>query len=254
MIKATILFADNDPDFLKTRSEFFEHHDYRVMTATNPMEAKQVIDQGEVELAILDLRLLNDDDDKDVSGLTVAKESSPAIPKIILTKFPTFEAVREALGAALNGLPPAVDFVAKQEGPQALLTAVRKALKLTRQFQDRINDPSSQPGVQTLNPGDNAKNLIIDHDNKVVKVEGKLVGKLTKLQFKLLAYLEAKQDRICSRDELLHHLYGDEEFEREDSALNTHISRLRKIIEPDPANPRYIVTTAGHGYKLEIRD
>lgn len=144
MIKAKILFADNDPDFLKTRSEFLEQHGYQVIPAAEPVEAKRIIEQGRVDLAILDLRLINDNDNKDFSGLSVAKESFSSVPKIILTKFPTVKAVRETLGATLDGLSPGVDFVAKQEGPQALLTAVRKALKLSTRFQDKIDNLSDQ--------------------------------------------------------------------------------------------------------------
>lgn len=129
MTRVNILFADNDSFFLTTRSEFLEQHGYQIVPAGEPLEAKRIIEQGQVDLAILDLRLINDDDDKDVSGLSVAKESFPAVPKIIMTRFPSVEAVRAALGPALDGLPPAVDFVAKQEGPQALLTAVRKVLR-----------------------------------------------------------------------------------------------------------------------------
>lgn len=144
MTKATILFADNDLDFLRTRSKFLEQHGYQIIPALKPEEAKRTMEQGQVDLAILDLRLINDDDEKDSSGLSVAKESASSVPKIILTRFPTVEAMREALGPALDGLPPAVDFVAKQEGPQALLTAVRKALKLESGFQERMERLSDQ--------------------------------------------------------------------------------------------------------------
>lgn len=144
MTRATILFADNDPEFLKTRGGFLEQHGYRIIPAAEPIAAKTIVEQGQVDLAILDLRLINDDDKRDFSGLNVAKESVPSVPKIILTGFPTIEAVREALGPALDGLPPAVDFVAKQEGPQALLTVVRKALKLESEFHKRIERLSDQ--------------------------------------------------------------------------------------------------------------
>jgi DNA-binding response OmpR family regulator len=102
---------------------------------------------------------------------------------------------------------------------------------------------------QTLNPDNDTVRFLIDYDNKVVKI-GERVEKLTRLQFELLVYLEKNQARICSRDELLHHLFQEEEFEREDSALDAHISRLRKRIEPDPNNPRYIITIPGYGYKF----
>jgi CheY-like chemotaxis protein len=136
MKKAIILLADNDKEFLETRRESLEREGLKVVPALDPGEARNILEQGGIDLAILDLRLLNDDDEKDLSGLNLAKRVAPSIPKIILTKFATVEAVREALGPQLEGLPPAVDFVAKQEGPQALLTAIRKVLKLGSRFRE----------------------------------------------------------------------------------------------------------------------
>lgn len=144
MTKAIILFADNDPDFLKIRKEFLEQEGYHVIPAFDPTEARRILEQERVDLAVLDIRLVKDDDDKDISGLTLAKEAVYAVPKIILTKFPTYEIVREALGPDLEGLPPAVDFVAKQEGPEVLLRAVRKALKFESRFEKTINGISAQ--------------------------------------------------------------------------------------------------------------
>ena len=129
MAKATILFADNDDDFLKTRAERLEKEGYYVVPASDPTQALRVLEQGEIDLAILDIRLQNDDDEKDTSGLTLAKvETARLVPKIVLTGFPSVEAVREALKPQLDGLPAAIEFLSKQEGPDALVWAVRRAL------------------------------------------------------------------------------------------------------------------------------
>ena len=128
MNKGRILFIDNVERFLKVRSEFLEAARYEVLKALTLEEAKRLLQDGWVHLAILDIRMVNDDDDSDISGLTLAKDPAyRAVPKIILTGFPTYQAVREALGPALDGLPPAVDFVAKQEGPEVLIQAVERA-------------------------------------------------------------------------------------------------------------------------------
>lgn len=124
----TILFADNDPDFLDTRAEFLEQAGYRVLKAYTLEKARQLLCEAHVHLAILDIRMENDDDEKDTSGLALAKDPDfRAVPKIILTGFPTYQAACEALGPALDGLPPAVAFLAKQEGPEALIQALERA-------------------------------------------------------------------------------------------------------------------------------
>lgn len=128
MSKATILIADNDADFLETRAESLTREGYYVISAATPPEARRLLERGDLDLAILDIRMIDDDDEKDISGLTLAQEFGRQVPKIILTAFPSVEAVREALKPQLDGLPPAVEFVDKKEGPEALARAIRQAL------------------------------------------------------------------------------------------------------------------------------
>ncbi len=125
---ATILLVDNDPDTILTLREFLQGENYSVLPAMSRGQALLSLARCKVGLVILDIRLVDDEDEKDLSGLALAREIDLAIPKIILTRFPTYQAVRQALGPALDGLPPAVGFVAKQEGLKALLRQVRLAL------------------------------------------------------------------------------------------------------------------------------
>ena len=123
-----LLLADNDLDFLHTRAEILQHTGYKVVQAVSVDEARVKLFSERIHLVILDLRIIDDDDQKDISGLSLAKEPGfRPIPKIILTALPTIQAAREVLGSALDGLPPAVDFLAKREGLDAMLGAVEKA-------------------------------------------------------------------------------------------------------------------------------
>ena len=128
MADICILLADNDPAFLLTCAEFLSSAGYRVYKAINPAEARQVLEAARVHLVILDLRLTDDDDQKDRSGLVLAKDTARSIPKLILTKFPIHQDVREAMRLDSEALPPAVDFVDKREGLSGLLTAVERAV------------------------------------------------------------------------------------------------------------------------------
>lgn len=124
-----VLLVDNDPDFLNTRAELLERRGYGVQRACGLEEARWLLGQGHVHLAILDIRLVDDADDRDVSGLRLAKDPAYCmVPKIILTDFPSYQTVREALGPVLDGLPPAVDFLDKAEGPEALVQAIERVL------------------------------------------------------------------------------------------------------------------------------
>jgi Response regulator containing CheY-like receiver, AAA-type ATPase, and DNA-binding domains len=121
-----ILFADNDADFLNARAEFLEKAGYQVLRAYTLEQARQQLSEARVHVAILDVRMEEDDDPRDISGLVLAKDPAyRVIPKIILTgRAHEYEIVREALRALPEGSPPAVDFVAKQEGPEVLIRAI----------------------------------------------------------------------------------------------------------------------------------
>lgn len=123
-----ILVADNDEETVKVCAEFLERRGYAVVTASNPTEAQMQLENERLHLAVLDLRL-NDESESDRSGLRLAKNYARALPKIIWTKFPVHEDVREALKPDLFDLPPAVDFVDQRKGYKELMAAVEGALE-----------------------------------------------------------------------------------------------------------------------------
>jgi len=123
--KATILFADNDLSLLETSKEFLEKSGYTVITATNPKEATTKLETDGIDVAVLDIRLENDEDERDRSGLILAKNVARSVPKIIVTNFPSYDYVREALRPQLDGLQVAVKFIDRNEG----LGAVREAIE-----------------------------------------------------------------------------------------------------------------------------
>jgi DNA-binding response OmpR family regulator len=124
-----ILFADNDPDFLETRSEFLEKAGYKIVKATSPADAERCLREIWTPVAILDIRLENDDDDKDWSGITLAKSKlCRSITKIVLTNFPS--ALMSELLAIASGNSPqiVVQVLHKQDGPEKLIQTLEKAL------------------------------------------------------------------------------------------------------------------------------
>ena len=146
-----ILFVDNDSEYLAARSTLIERAGYRVTTINRLDQAEAALRDRWFHLAVLDVRLVDDSDEHDLSGLRLAKqEQHSCIPKIILTKFP--ETVQEML----DGLSPIMDFVAKHDDSQKLLLSIEKAftqrvlINLDLVFQPNTANPISFPQLASL--------------------------------------------------------------------------------------------------------
>ena len=128
-MKKKILIVDNDLDFLDSRAEALDKAGYQVYKSTSLDQAESFLANNWVHVAVIDVRMRDDSDDRDTSGLSLAKkELYRSIPKIILTRYPSYIAVREALGPAVEGLPPAVAYVSKKDGAKAMIEAIEEAL------------------------------------------------------------------------------------------------------------------------------
>jgi CheY-like chemotaxis protein len=128
MAKTTLLLADNNPDYLESTASELEKAGFKVIRARTPDETRRALLQKRIDLALLDMRLTNDEDDTDTSGLEIAKTVAPLVPKVIVSEWGSFEDARTALGRKADGLSAAVGFVKKREGLQALLTAIHEIL------------------------------------------------------------------------------------------------------------------------------
>ncbi len=124
----TILLMDNQVDVLDKWGSLLQETGYCVLKAPSLEEAESILNHKRVHLAILDSRMVDDDDQNDISGLLLAKKSKFAsVPKIILTAYKSFEYARMVLAPDAEGQTPAVNFIAKDEGPQILLETVKWA-------------------------------------------------------------------------------------------------------------------------------
>jgi CheY-like chemotaxis protein len=127
-----LLLADNEAKSREAWGRVLSDAGYEVRLASNPQEARNVLQDVRVDLAVLDLRLVDDDDETDITGLEIATEKTfRYVPKIVLTAFPTsYENLRRVLGPTVEELPSAIAFVDKAEGPKGLLEVVRRALEI----------------------------------------------------------------------------------------------------------------------------
>jgi len=143
-----VLLADNDAEFLETWSRLVRDAGYEVKSAATPEQARQVLQDGPVDLAVLDVRLRKNDDSTDFSGIQLAYDRAfRHIPKIILSKYgPSSEAI-DALGIRADELPPAVAFIDKVDGPMKLLQVIRDALEVWPKLRISTSKVSEQTKI-----------------------------------------------------------------------------------------------------------
>jgi CheY-like chemotaxis protein len=151
-----VLIADNDPVWLaQTVAEFTKNTDYVITTASTHAEAKQLLIAGDFDVAIIDVRMIDNSRKSDVSGLELAKTYALDKPKIIVTEFPNFQSLRDALRRTNGGVPSGVDFIHKGEGNAVLVIAVERARSL------RIIPNNPLFGVPTISDQFSADAFII---------------------------------------------------------------------------------------------
>ena len=125
MSSKRILFADNDAEFLESRARLLQPM-YEVFLADSPESAERILRETWIHLAILDIRLSDDDDSRDESGLSLARRPAYRnVPKMILTNFHNREQTVAALRSGGDG-PPTYDFIWKNQGSELMVAAVER--------------------------------------------------------------------------------------------------------------------------------
>jgi len=223
----TILVIDDTESLRTLVKSYLAQEGFRVATAANGREGLFVARQERPDLIILDLMM------PELGGFDFIKAYAREgdAPIIILTA--RIEESDKVLGLELG----ADDYLTKPFSMRELAARVRAVLR-------RADKAGGNGPAALLRAGD----LALDRERREVIVDGSSVD-LTPSEFDLLATFLSAPGRVFSRLELLDKLQGDayEGFER---TIDVHIRNLRTKIEPDPRNPRYIVTVYGIGYRL----
>ena len=143
-----ILFLDNTSTFLETNSRILEAKNFTVIPASTIETARKLIVSRRIHLGIFDIRIEDEDDHKDTSGLELAKEKEfQYLPKIILTAYPSYEYVRDALGTQADSEPAAINFIGKDEGVQKLLEAIETAFEKHVRINEKLVFEWQSPGL-----------------------------------------------------------------------------------------------------------
>ncbi len=220
-----ILVVEDEKKLVNILRGYLEQAGFAVLTAYDGQQGLTVFRHDKPALVLLDLNLPK------VDGLDVCrairKESNT--PVIMLTA--RVEEADRLVGLELG----ADDYISKPFSPREVVARVRAVLR-------RTEGESARP--ETITAGD----LTIDLTKHTVRIKERAV-ELTPTEFDLLSVVMQNPGRVYTRLQLLDQVQG-EAFEGYERTIDAHIKNLRQKIEPDPRNPRYLLTVFGVGYKF----
>jgi two-component system, OmpR family, alkaline phosphatase synthesis response regulator PhoP len=220
-----ILVVDDERRIAEIVKDYLERAGYQVALAWNGADALALARARRPDLIVLDLGLPGMD------GLDVTRKLRTAsnVPIIMLTA--RVEESDKLIGLELG----ADDYVTKPFSPRELVARVRAVFR-------RI-DAASEPS-EVIRAGE----VTIDRQRMRATLADRAID-LTPTELELLATLARQPGRVFTRAQLLDAIRGVE-VESFDRAIDAHVKNVRRKLEPDPRNPRYVLTVHGVGYKF----
>jgi two-component system response regulator RegX3 len=222
-----VLVVEDEESFSDALSYMLRREGYEVEVAPTGTEALSTFDRNGADLVLLDVMLPG------LSGTEVCRElrARSHVPIIMVT-------ARDAEVDKVVGLElGADDYVTKPFSSRELVARIRAVLRRGAEPEELIT------GVVEAGP------VRMDVERHVVTVDGEQAS-LPLKEFDLLELLLRNAGRVLTRGQLIDRVWGAD-YVGDTKTLDVHVKRLRSKIEPDPANPKYLVTVRGLGYKFE---
>ncbi|WAA12978.1 response regulator transcription factor [Fervidibacillus halotolerans] len=227
-MERTIAIIDDEEQIRKMIKQFLENEGFQTIEGKDGDEGVRFIQNKEVDLVLLDVMMPN------MNGFEVLKEIrklNERLPVIMLTA--KTEEIDKLLGLEMG----ADDYITKPFSLRELAARIKAVLRRSEPGSGEEQDEIWERG-----------NIMINLSTYEVKKDGKLLS-LTPTEFKLLTALAEKPGRVFSRLQLMMKVMG-EAYANYERSIDTHVSNLRKKIEKNPAEPEYIQTVYGIGYKF----
>jgi two-component system response regulator RegX3 len=222
-----ILVVEDEESYSDPLSYLLRREGYEVAVAETGPAALAQFDKNGADLVLLDLMLPG------LSGVDVCRQlrQRSTVPVIMLTAKDS--EIDKVVGLEIG----ADDYVTKPYSSRELLARIKAVLR-------RLSEPEELV-PPTLESGP----VRMDVERHTVTVSG-VATSLPLKEFELLEMLLRNAGRVLTRMQLIDRVWGSD-YVGDTKTLDVHVKRLRAKIEPDPANPRYIVTVRGLGYKFE---
>jgi two-component system response regulator RegX3 len=225
---ARILVVEDEETLAEAISFLLSKEGFDVAVAATGPEAIESFDKSGADLILLDLMLPG------LSGTEVCRQirTKSSVPIIMLTAKDS--EIDKVVGLEIG----ADDYVTKPYSSRELIARIRAVLR-----RGELQDSADEGTTLEVGP------VRMDTDRHVISVNGEVVAIPLK-EFELLEFLMRNAGRVLTRMQLIDRVWGSD-YVGDTKTLDVHIKRLRAKIEKDPANPEFIQTVRGMGYKME---
>ena len=225
--RRAILLLEDDPNLGLIIRESLEREEYSVTLVTDGEAGLESALADPPDLVVLDLMLPG------IPGTEVCRQirATSSVPVIMVSA--KDDEVDKVVGLELG----ADDYVTKPYSPRELVARIRAVLR-------RGTEPELSPSTLEAGP------VRMDVERHVVTVDGN-EQKLPLKEFELLEMFLRNPGRVLTRGQLIDRVWGSD-YVGDTKTLAVHVKRLRAKLEPDPSEPKYLVTVRGLGYKLDL--
>jgi two-component system response regulator RegX3 len=229
--KPQLLIVEDEPAILTGLTDVFVYHGYEVTAAADGEQGLALAVTGRYDLVLLDIMLPKLDGFGVCEGI---RATLPDQPVIMLTARVSDDDIVQGLRLGAD------DYVPK---PFSVEQLVLRAAAVLRRSRPVLGDA----GVARIALGD----LEVDVANLTAVRDGRQPVAFTRREMDVLVYLHGHRDRPVPREELLVRVWGyANHADIETRTVDIHVAKLRRKIEPDPKEPRHLVTVRGAGYRL----
>ena len=229
---ATILVCDDDKDIVDAIEIYLAPEGYHILKAYDGIQAIEMMRSNDIQLLIMDVMMPRMDGIR--ATLKIREESN--IPIIILSA--KTEDTDKIFGLNVG----ADDYVTKPFNSLELVARVKSQLRRYT----KLGTMTSETVSNVYRTG----GLEINDDMKQVTVDGRVVEKLTPIQYNILLFLTKNKGRVFSIEQIYERIWNEDAINA-DNTVAVHIRHIREKIEINPKEPRYLKVVWGIGYKVE---
>lgn len=228
--KINVLIIEDEKNILTFVSKVLKSHDYKVVTAETGKEGLQLITSQCPDIILLDLGL------PDMDGQDIIKEvrTWSSCPIIVISARTTESEKVKALDLGAD------DYITKPFGTSELMARIRTSIR----HSNKLNSASDL----YIRPYQ-CQDLVLDFEKRIMTIDGKIIH-LTPIEYKIVAFLAQNSGKVMTYSVIMENVWGPY-ADNDNKILRVNMANIRRKVEKNPAQPQYLFTEVGIGYRMK---